>query len=136
MKAVDKPLVSQEIFDELHESLNIAIGLLPFFGIEMIFAVIDALKNNPTLHERVKRKEELFAGCRNSDVLRIRSEIYNTTWRALLINIGGLLVWIVPIAAIVIFLRQIKEAVKSILFMPRHDFERVVPQASYAVDPA
>lgn len=125
----DSTGVGREVFDELHESINITIRLLPILGPDMLLAVRQAMKNDPALAARVKRRQELFRTCTNPEIHRIRREALSVVQKNLIVNTAGLLFWLIPVCAIAIALGKTKRLFENLLFLPKHDFERMVPAA-------
>jgi hypothetical protein len=122
--------VEDDAFDYLHDSLNNAIRLLPHLTISLVFSFRRLYGSDPALQRRVAKRRELLDACPAVEVRTIEKETFEAMDKALAINCGGWIVWIVPIAVAAITASKCKELLKSLMFVPSGEVNRVCPSQS------
>lgn len=119
--------VSDEIFQILQRSLNNEIALLHRANISNFYYASKELGNSKKAQEEIERIERLVSECPIEEVQEIRNSGVTNIAAAFVVNAGGWLIYIIPIALIVKSYNSIILLAKRLMGLSESDIDRMFP---------
>ena len=114
-------------FTYLHDSINSAISMVPRFEIYTIATINMELKKNKTLDNRIKERLKVMDDCNIPEIVEIRRRTEMLALKALCVNSGMWVPYILPILLFSLLYQFIKSRVMSIVSIPKPDLEKIIP---------
>lgn len=106
---------NEESLELLQETINNAIRVMPSFTVSDFCRFKKAFASDEELQKRIAPLIKMVFGASNQNIRRMANQISNSTRRALVINSGGWLIFVVPIALIIVMWSQVKRTCQNLL---------------------
>ena len=125
--------LTDEVFRQMEESINIALGFLRRFNVATILEVQRETKNNPNFAKRVQKRVQILESCNIEEFQCIRKTSCKLLAIAIFVNSLWCFLWLIPFVLIAIICGKIKEyctelktIVKEMLCLPEREYNRFV----------
>jgi hypothetical protein len=122
--------LEDDTFSYLECGLNMAINLLSEVDFVTVIRAHEAFKRDPDLARRVQRRRAQVLACPVREVREISGELYRIMRSAMLINSAGLMLYVVPLIAVVACLQRLVDALQGLLNTPEGELRKLMPDAS------
>ncbi len=128
--------LSDELYHDLHESINISIRFLHQMDLKTLFWANRYVKNHhDVVADIISRRNSLLEECKLGEINNLTSELYKNVGYALIFNNGVLLVLLSPFAIPLIFamslFSEIKSLIRMLVSIPENEIEKeVIPPES------
>lgn len=120
-------------FHYLQDSVNTLIYMLNRIDVGSLHAVTRELDRNPKLRHKIELRTKTLDDCNIPEARDIRNRSLEIASRALLVNMGGLVIYVLPvvlvIAGVAALRRQYRKHIKDFVSVPEPEFHRVMPCA-------
>lgn len=124
--------VNDELFQILQRSLNNEIALLHRATISSFYHASKALRGSKRAQEEIERIEQLVSECQLEEVHEIREKGVLNIAFAFVVNSGGWLIYILPIALVVKSYNSIITLAKRLMGLSESDIDQMFPPTSNA----
>jgi hypothetical protein len=118
-----------ELFERLHGATNAAIRLISSLTPSLILSADALMRNDPELQEEIHRREELVSRQADERLIQITADTNRVLVTAALVNAGGWLVWVVPIAVCFVILKRGTNLVRRLVMLNEDEIQRSIPGA-------
>lgn len=119
--------LQNDVFDSMQGSINSTIKFLPNINLYLLSVAREAYKKEPELRERVVESQTLLESCSIEEIKAIQRESTNLFGYALIANLGGLLIYIIPILLIPICYKVCRALIQDIVFFPEQEVDKLLP---------
>ncbi|WP_116808358.1 hypothetical protein [Steroidobacter cummioxidans] len=117
-------------FYELQDSINSLISLLFRFDLATVSAISAEIERDAELKRRVVERSRILDDCALPEILAIRGEQFRIATKALVVNSGPVLIWLVLPALLFVGYRALRNKVKDSLTVPETDLKRLLREQS------
>lgn len=128
--------VSDELFSVLQRSLNNEIALLHRANISSFYYASKKLKYSENVQKEIERIEGLLSDCEVAEVHEIREKGVLNIASAFVVNSGGWLIYILPIALVASGYNSIMSLAKRLMGLPETDIDNMFPPSSRPFSPS
>ena len=122
-------------FYYLQDSLNNLIALLARFDCATLARIEAEMKRHPEMRRRAEERSRTLDDCDLEEAREIRCESLKLASKALAVNSGGWLVYILPPLAVAAawfglssYVSSFKRRIKAVIAIPQSDIRRVAPE--------
>lgn len=130
-KCVQKNRLSDDVYDDLEESINNTIHYMPRLDFGFLSAAMKVTASNPQYKENVKKRRELLERCPVDEVQKIRKEIIKITSSIFAVNMGAWVIYLIPVIIFLVGYESFKLMVKNFAYLPEKDMNNVVANAKF-----
>jgi len=123
---------SEDVYRYLQGGINNGIRLLPKTDLVLLSAIEQAMKTDEALRKRIEKRRELLDACINPDVKQIRTDVQKISQKALLINLGGWAIYVVPVIVAFASCKAASRFIKNTLLIPEGELQRFSHDTSLA----
>lgn len=116
-----------EVFSDLQSSMNGALMRLNLIDLRLLKTAREAFERDEKLRKRVERRIAMMEACPLEDVRIITIKYFRILDRALAINSGGWVPYLIPVVFGFIFADKAKSLVKEVFSLSENDLNRIVP---------
>lgn len=121
------PQFVERHFHELQDSINSLICILYGFDLVTVCAISEEIDRDAGLKQRVEARSRSLDDCALPEVLAIRRRQFRMAARALAVNSGPMLLWLVSPALLFMGYKALRDKIKNSLTVPGADLERFIP---------
>jgi hypothetical protein len=118
------PQFVEQHFYELQDSINSLICLLFRFDLTTLCAISEEIERDAELKQRVEARSRMLDNCVLPAVLEIRRKQFWIATKALAVNSGPMLVWLVLPALLFVGYQTVRRKIKDSLTIPETDLKR------------
>lgn len=119
--------IGERYLCELQDSINSLLCLLFRFDLATVRAISEEIDRDAGLRRRVEARSRILDDCVLPEVLAIRSRQFRIATKALAVNSGPMLVWLVLPALFFVGYRTVRGKIQNSLTVPRRDLKRFLP---------
>jgi hypothetical protein len=130
LRMENAPGLDEETFKVMESVINNSITLLGRLDVITAYEYERELRRQPALQKRLERRKEIVRACKNPAVVSIMEDLHKTVMLAVVVNMAGWLIYLIPIALI----WHAFDRVKAILMVPESEIGRVLPDGALAND--
>lgn len=113
-------------FDIVHAGINNLIGRLESLTVSLPVRVQSVLKADPSLKESVRARQQVVEASSCEDLLKIHRLAVQKVELAMMVNIGALFLYLVPVAVVAFAWAAITKFAKLLLTIPTSDANRLI----------
>lgn len=110
--------LSDEVFDHLHDFLNVGIRLVSVFDFMKLVEARQKIKSDEGLQQEIDDRIAMVDECGHEGAQRIRESAMKTVGLALLMNSAGWFLWVVPVLATIAGAKVIWKWTRFVLSVP------------------
>ncbi len=121
---------TEEIFRCIQGSINNGIRLLPKTDFALLRSVDRAIAEDSGLKKRIEKRRELIEACINPEIREFERRISSVTRRALVVNTGGWIIYLIPVVLAAVCFGWVKRFVgklRDALLVPEKELNRISP---------
>ena len=122
----------KEVFRYLQGSVNSVIRLLPGIDFSLRFMVERAIAKDEQLRERIKKRRKRIHACGNLEVRQLEGRIERAARLAFIVNTGGWLIYLVPLAIAFLCFDAVTRFVRDALLLPESELQRIARRGMFA----
>ena len=122
----------KEVFRYLQGSVNSVIRLLPGIDFSLRFMVERAIAKDEQLREQIKKRRQRIHACGNLEVRQLEGRIERAARWAFIVNTGGWLIYIAPLAVAFLCFDAITRFVRDALLLPESELQRIARRGMFA----
>ena len=122
----------KEVFRYLQGSVNSVIRLLPGIDFSLRFMVERAIAKDEQLRERIKKRRKRIDACGNREVRQLEGRIVRVARQAFIVNTGGWLIYLAPLAIAFLCFDAITRFVRDALLLPESELKRITRRGTFA----
>ena len=117
-------------FNIVHSGVNNIISRVSHIDIQTNFKIKQALKDNPDLLDKLKKRIDTISSCKDEELKSIFKETNSVVRMAFLANTGGWFIYLLPVALIFVFIKKLSLMAKGIVVLPGSKTTEYIPQDS------
>ena len=122
-----------EAFNLIHEAINMFVNRLPLLNINVMVEVESAIRHDQKLKESVERRSNIMTSCKNENIKIISKELNKIIIESFVLNAGGWLIYILPLAVAMGLWKRIIGDCKKLIAVPHHNIGKIIPYTDYCV---
>ena len=123
--------LSNEVFEDLQGSINASVARLKLIDLRLLKKAHDAFERDEKLRKRAARRNAMFDACKVVEVQKLRSQYFELLDLALMVNSGGLIIYLIPPLLGLIFADYGKNQIKAIFSLPENDLVKLAPSDTF-----
>lgn len=131
MKLVDESKIDDQTFSFVDGSLSTALQMLPYINLTFLFALKNHVEKNSQLKKEIEGRATMIASCEVKEVKEITKKRDKLVLLGLVANIGGWLIYILPIILLTIVLAELRSILLSkignVSYTPDREVSRLIP---------
>jgi hypothetical protein len=119
--------LSDEVFFDLQSSINYSVGRLKQVDLRLIKNARMAFERDERLRKQVERSIAIFDACPIQELHRIRFEYLNVLDNVVMVNSGGWIPYLIPVAIGFALKESVQSAIKKTFSLPDKEIEKIAP---------
>ena len=130
------PEIGDEAFNAVQDGLNGAIKYLYDIDVPLLIHCDRMVERDPQLKARVEKRRAIVMAVNSAELIEIFSQLRKKVESAAMINNGGWLLYLIPIAIGMVILKRVCTPIFSVLYLSSHELERIFPPKEIELAPA
>lgn len=122
--------LDDEVYLYLENSINGTIKYLHLINLSVMYEAYRSILRDKGLKEKIERQKSLLRKCSVVEVNDVIDEHSTILQNAVLANVFGWFIYIVPLFALLSLFKQCADLIKTLTFLPEQDIEGFLPPGS------
>jgi len=124
-------------YHSVEDGIHSALHILYDIDLPLLKLLENAIRKDEKLQERIRKRQALVADSGCDELNEIMRAVQKIVEKTAVINSGGWLVlYIVPLMPLAIFCHKVFSPIANILYAPKSEVDRLLPESSVDFCPA
>ncbi len=122
------PSEDQEGASFVHDGISSFLNRLPGLSLSVFAAAVSEIETDKATVQEIRARLSRIKGSSSTDVKQIFKSTNRIVRKALIVNSGGWLIYMIPIALIILTFSRLKKNVYRLVSAPPQDVDRLLPE--------
>jgi len=132
----ENPELSDEAFSVVQDGLNGTLKYLYEIDVPVLLHCDSQVKADPILRERMEKRREIVKQANSEELISIVKQLRKKVESAAIINSGGWLFYVVPMAVLFLVCKTVFKAIFSFVYLTNHELGKIMPEKDLELSPA
>ena len=127
--SITKKIDSQdsEAFDYVHSGINLFLDKLDRLNFDTRRNAARLIDTNPELLRKVEARLKVMTDCQNQEIVLIFTNTTKIVERAFIVNMGGWMIYLVPLAIVFSSIASLKKLASELLVATPYEVQKLIP---------
>jgi hypothetical protein len=128
---LEHPEMTDEAYRLVEDAIHTGVKMLYFVDVFFLLKIEAHMRNDPELKERVTKRRAIVKNDPMAEELDgVMDRLRTAMQRAAVLNSGGWLLYLIPIAAVCLLFKGLVSSIMTLLYVPQFELNKMLPEES------